>query len=58
MILLRQASVTAVRERIERVLGVETFVKPDRQGWAISFMAPADVDLDFLRPDVLPPRGS
>lgn len=49
--------VTAVRERVERVLGVTTTAGPtvyDRRWW-VRFEAPADVNLDFLRPDVLPP---
>jgi hypothetical protein len=53
------SAVTAVRERIERRLGVETTIRPEADNfgaWAVYFDAPADVDLDFLRPDVLPPR--
>lgn len=52
-------NVTAVRERIERRLGVETDAWPLGHGddrWAVTFGAPKDVDLDFLRPDVLPPK--
>ena len=49
------ARVTAVRERIERVLSVRTFARPEGGPWGVYFDAPADVDLDFLRPDVLPP---
>ena len=48
-------NVTAIRERIERVLGVTTTAKPEGGPWGIYFQAPADVNLDFLRPDVLPP---
>ena len=60
---VRGSSVTAVRERIERKLGVTTSARPEMVGptmglWAIYFEAPADVDLDFLRPDVLPPRSA
>ncbi len=59
-IMIRRGDVTAVRERIERVLGVTTTVHPipaeHGGGWDIDFAAPADVDLDFLRPDVLPPK--
>lgn len=51
------ASVTAVRERVERHLGVETLARPEGEVWAIYFDAPKDVDLDFLRPDVLPPKS-
>lgn len=53
------SNVTAVRERIERKLNVETLALPNAPGdsqWFILFDAPANVDLDFLRPDVLPPR--
>lgn len=51
--------VTAVRERIERVLGVKTSARPSGFGdgrWAIDFTVSGDVNLDFLRPDVLPPK--
>ena len=48
-------AVTAVRERIERNLGVVTSTRPEGHAWAIYFDAPSNVDLDFLRPDVLPP---
>jgi hypothetical protein len=48
---------TSVRERIERRLGVATEAKPEGHVWAVYFDAPAGIDLDFLRPDVLPPRG-
>lgn len=51
--------VTAVRERIERRLDVETHVRALGGGddrWAVDFLAPKDTDLDFLRPDVLPPK--
>lgn len=51
---------TAVRERIERVLGVKTEANPVPSnmggGWVIDFSTDGDVDFDFLRPDVLPPR--
>lgn len=47
--------VTVVRERLERRLDVVTTTRPDGDVWAIYFHAPADVDLDFLHPDVLPP---
>ena len=49
------AAVTAVRERIERTLAVTTTARPEGDWWAIYFEAPANADLDFLRPDVLPP---
>lgn len=49
-------NVTAGRERIERRLSVVTAAQPEGEVWAIYFDAPADVDLDFLRPDVLPPN--
>jgi len=65
---VRGNTVTAVRERIERRLGVETEVRvelsvpgkielfvPSENWWGVYFDAPADVNLDFLRPDVLPP---
>lgn len=48
-------TVTAVRERIERKLGVVTLARPEGHVWAIYFDGPTDVDLDFLRPDVLSP---
>ncbi len=48
-------AVTAVRERIERRLGVTTMARPEGHVWAIYFDAPANTDFDFLRPDVLPP---
>lgn len=48
--------VTAVRERVERQLGVDTWARPEMGKWAIYFEAPADEPLDFLRPEVLPPR--
>jgi hypothetical protein len=52
--------VTAVRKRIERVLGVTTHIEPIPDewggGWTVDFSSPPDVDLDFLRPDVLPPK--
>lgn len=55
-----RGNVTAVRERIERVLGTTTKVEPIPShygaGWTITFTADRNVDLDFLRPDVLPPR--
>lgn len=50
--------VTAVRERIERKLGVTTSTRPEGHVWAVYFTAPEDVNLDFLRPDVLPPEGA
>jgi hypothetical protein len=50
------AIVTAVRERIERKLDVVTSTRPEGHIWAIYFDAPEDINLDFLRPDVLPPR--
>ena len=57
--ILVRREVTAARERIERVLDVETTAEPWGEGfWAIRFLAPQDVDLDFLRPDVLPPKTS
>lgn len=49
-------NVTAVRERIERVLNLTTTARMEGDVWAIYFDAPKEVDLDFLRPDVLPPR--
>lgn len=46
-----------VRALIEGRLGIETWGEPDLFGkMSIYFHAPADVDLDFLRPDVLPPE--
>ena len=50
--------VTAVRERIERKLDVETKAMPVgswSDKWAVTFYAPCDVNLDFLKPDVLEP---
>lgn len=56
LIMVRK-EVTAVRERIERKLGVTTDVQFDGvYGAAITFLAPRSIDLDFLRPDVLPPQ--
>jgi len=49
--------VPAVRTRLEFHLGVETSARPDGDKWMINFEAPPDVDLDFLRPDVLPPKN-
>jgi hypothetical protein len=49
-------AVTVVRERVERKLGVETTARPEGDVWAIYFNAPKGVDVDFLRPDVLPPK--
>ena len=45
-----------VRDRIETHLNVSTRMRPEGDGWAIYFYAPVDVNLDFLRPDVIPPR--
>jgi hypothetical protein len=53
------ANVTAVRTRIEFHLGCSTKAEPQpwpSDKWAVYFDAPEDVDLDFLQPDVLPPR--
>lgn len=50
--------VTAVRERIERVLSVKTNAVPEGHVWAIYFHAPKDVNLDFLKPDILPPKNA
>ena len=47
--------VKAVRERVKRRLGVVTSTRVEGDRWAIYFEAPANVDLDFLRPDILPP---
>lgn len=48
---------TAVRERIERTLGIRTDAQCDPFGcWWITFSGPREIDLDFLRPDILPPR--
>lgn len=51
---------SGVRALVEARLGVETWVEPfatqNWGGWAIRFYAPDEVDLDFLRPDVLPPK--
>ena len=47
---------TAVRALIELRLGVTTTTRPEGGVWAVYFDAPANVDLDFLRPDVLPPN--
>lgn len=54
-ILVHRADVTNARIRIETKLGVETTVLPGMGRWAIRFTADEDVDLSFLRPDVLPP---
>lgn len=57
--ILVKDNVTAVRERIERVLGVTTQAQPVPAeygvGWAVDWTGPRDMDVDFLRPDVLPP---
>lgn len=49
-------NVTAVRERIERRLCVETTARPEGHVWGIYFEAPSAVSFDFLCPDVLPPK--
>jgi hypothetical protein len=50
-------NVTAVRVRIEHKLGVETQAESQAWGvWYVSFEAPADVNLDFLIPDVIQPK--
>lgn len=58
--MVRKGDVTAVRERIERVLGVSTITEPIPDdyggGWVIDFYTDGIPDLDFLRPDVLPPK--
>lgn len=51
-----RSQVTAVRERIERKLGVETTARPEGDVWGIYFDAPVNADFDFLRPDVLSPE--
>lgn len=54
---IRALNVTAVRTRIEFKLGVETTAEPLRAGmWVVRFRADKYVNLDFLRPDVLPPK--
>lgn len=55
---VRGTTVTTVRERIERRLGVETTARPEGDVWAVYFVAPRGVNVDFLRPDVLPPAVS
>jgi len=52
--------VSGVRALIEQRLHVATTVEDidPHYGTAIDFLAPPDVDLDFLRPDVLPPKGA
>lgn len=49
-----------VRLLIERALGVEGEIAPcEQEGrWAVCFRAPANANLDFLRPYFLPPRTS
>lgn len=52
---------TGARALIEARLGVETVTEPSGDGetWLIFFNPPTPgekVDLDFLRPDVLPPK--
>lgn len=51
------AAVTALRARVEGKLpDVETFAEPIGGGeWAVYFVASANVDLDFLKPDVIEP---
>lgn len=45
-----------IRQRIEYNLDVNTSLQVLGDGWShIYFEAEEDVDLDFLRPDVLPP---
>lgn len=43
--------------RIIQTLRVEVTLKPEGGigEWALYFDAPSDVNLDFLRPDILPP---
>lgn len=50
--------VSGVRALIELRLGVKTSIgdRDAHAGTAIDFLAPRDIDLDFLRPDVLPPK--
>ena len=50
------AFVPGTQALIELRLGVKTEVRLDPHGWGVYFEAPADVDLDFLRPCVLPPK--
>jgi hypothetical protein len=55
------SNVTAVRARVEHKLGVETEAVTDGRAWpewpdwVVYFDADPLIDLDFLRPDVLPP---
>lgn len=48
--------VTGARALIEVRLGVKTECRREGDFWVIYFDAPAKTDLEFLRPDVLPPR--
>lgn len=59
-ILTKGEAVTGVRALIEHRLDVKTWCGPcgvDGK-WYIDFEAPADIDFDFLIPDVLPPKNT
>jgi len=53
--ILVQGNPTAARALIEARLGVETETRPLGDSWGIYFHGPRHLNLDFLRPDVLPP---
>jgi hypothetical protein len=56
-ILVKSDIVTGVRALVEVRLNVKTSCGPFLdKNWYIDFVAPKDVDLDFLCPDVLPPK--
>lgn len=52
------AGVQALIETRLARLGVQVELDPNPklEGWTLYFRAPGDVDLDFLRPHVLPPK--
>ena len=57
LLLVADHEVAGVRALIESRLGVETEVADyDGRRIGVQFKAPHDVNLDFLRPGVLPPK--
>jgi hypothetical protein len=55
--ILVRGNPAGARALIEVRLGIDTWTEPtgDGERWTIYFNAPGDIDLDFLRPDVLEP---
>lgn len=48
--------VTAVRARVEDKLGVVTRARPEGDKWGVYWESDFECNLDFLRPDILPPE--